>query len=62
LARKTICFSKDALVHDKVIGLLSNKVEFGIDVHAEIQVSPTTDARFIKKLSRILVSTTSRSG
>ncbi|MDX9987786.1 hypothetical protein [Thiothrix unzii] len=49
-------------MHDKVIGLLSNKVEFGIDVHAEIQVSPTTDARFIKKLSRILVSTTSRSG
>lgn len=38
LARKTICFSKDELMHDTVIGLLINKVEFGIDIHAKIQV------------------------
>lgn len=38
LARKTICFSKSALMHDTVIGLLINKVEFGVDIHAKIQV------------------------
>ena len=34
LARKTICFSKLELMHDIVIGLLINKFEFGIDIHA----------------------------
>lgn len=38
LARKTICFSKSLIMHDTVIGLLINKVEFGIDIHAKIQV------------------------
>ncbi len=38
LSRKTICFSKDEVMHDTVIGLLINKVEFGIDIHAKIQV------------------------
>jgi insertion element IS1 protein InsB len=38
LARKTICFSKLEIVHDTVIGLLINKVEFGVDIHAKIQV------------------------
>lgn len=32
LARKTICFSKLELMHDTVIGLLINKVEFGINI------------------------------
>ncbi len=34
LARKTICFSKLESMHDIVIGLLLNRVEFGIDIHA----------------------------
>jgi insertion element IS1 protein InsB len=34
LNRKTICFSKLQLLHDTVIGLLINKVEFGLDIHA----------------------------
>ena len=34
LARKTICFSKLEQMHDSVIGLLINKIEFGIDIHA----------------------------
>ena len=34
LARKTICFSKSESMHDTVIGLLINRVEFGIDIHA----------------------------
>ena len=34
LNRKTICFSKLEVLHDTVIGLLINKVEFGIDIHA----------------------------
>jgi insertion element IS1 protein InsB len=34
LTRKTICFSKLKKMHDIVIGLLINKVEFGIDIHA----------------------------
>ena len=38
LARKTICFSKSVFMHDTVIGLLINKVEFGIDIHAKLQV------------------------
>ena len=34
LARKTICFSKLEKIHDIVIGLLINKVEFGRDICA----------------------------
>lgn len=34
LTRKTICFSKLETMHDTVIGLLINKVEFGLDIHA----------------------------
>ncbi len=35
LNRKTICFSKLEIMHDTVIGLLINKLEFGIDIHAK---------------------------
>ena len=35
LNRKTICFSKLEIMHDTVIGLLINKVEFGVDIHAK---------------------------
>lgn len=38
LTRKTICFSKLEKMHDTVIGLLINKVEFGLDIHAKSQV------------------------
>jgi insertion element IS1 protein InsB len=34
LTRKTICFSKREVMHDTVIGLLINKVEFGRDIYA----------------------------
>jgi insertion element IS1 protein InsB len=34
LARKTICFSKLEVMHDTVIGLLINKVEFGRNIYA----------------------------
>jgi len=34
LARKTICFSKLEKMHDIVIGLLINKVEFVRDIYA----------------------------
>ena len=34
LARRTICFSKLEVMHDTVIGLLINKVEFGRNIHA----------------------------
>ncbi len=34
LTRKTIYFSKCETMHDIVIGLLINKVEFGINIHA----------------------------
>jgi insertion element IS1 protein InsB len=34
LARRGICFSKLEKMHDVVIGLLINKVEFGRDIHA----------------------------
>ena len=34
LARQSICFSKLERMHDVVIGLLINKVEFGRDIHA----------------------------
>ena len=33
LARRSICFSKLEGMHDIVIGLLINKVEFGRDIH-----------------------------
>lgn len=32
LARKTICFSKLEIMHDTVIGLLINQVEFGLNI------------------------------
>ena len=35
LARRTICFSKLEKVHDIVIGLLINKIEFGVDIYAD---------------------------
>jgi len=38
LTRKTICFSKLKTLHDTVIGLLINKVEFGLDIHAKLQI------------------------
>ena len=38
LARKTICFSKLEKMHDTVMGLLINKVEVGLDIHAELQL------------------------
>ena len=38
LTRRTICFSKLEKMHDIVIGLLINKVEFGVDIHAQPQV------------------------
>lgn len=34
LTRKTICFSKSEKMHDIVIGLLINKVEFGLNIYA----------------------------
>ena len=34
LARRTICFSKCEKMHDIVIGLLINKLEFGVKIHA----------------------------
>jgi insertion element IS1 protein InsB len=34
LAHRTICFSKLELMHDIVVGLLINKVEFGRGIHA----------------------------
>jgi len=34
LTRKKICFSRSEKMHDIVIGLLINKVEFGVDIHA----------------------------
>ena len=33
LARKTICFSKLEKMHDIVIGLLINKVEFDVNIY-----------------------------
>jgi insertion element IS1 protein InsB len=33
LVRKTIFFSKQELMHDTVIGLLINKVEFGLNIY-----------------------------
>ncbi|MFK0572139.1 IS1 family transposase, partial [Endozoicomonas sp.] len=34
LARKSICFSKLEKMHDIVIGLLVNALEFGVDIYA----------------------------
>lgn len=34
LTRKTICFAKLEIMHDTVIWLLINKIEFGLDIHA----------------------------
>jgi insertion element IS1 protein InsB len=34
LTRKTICFSKREVMHDTVIGLLINKVEFGRNIYS----------------------------
>ena len=34
LTRKTICFSKSEKMHDIVIGLLINKIEFNVDIYA----------------------------
>ncbi len=34
LARKMISFPKTETMHDTVIGLLINRVEFGLDIHA----------------------------
>ncbi|MCH9690453.1 MAG: IS1 family transposase [Gammaproteobacteria bacterium] len=36
---KTICFSKLEKLHDIVIGLLINKVEFGIDIYPKFRCS-----------------------
>jgi len=38
LTRRTICFSKLEKMHDIVAGLLNNKVEFGRNIHAQLQV------------------------
>ncbi|MDD5112627.1 MAG: IS1 family transposase [Methylobacter sp.] len=38
LTWKIICFSKSVLMHDTVIGLLINKVEFKGDIHAKLQI------------------------
>ena len=38
LVRKTICFSKLEKLNDIVIGLLINKVEFGVDIHAKAHI------------------------
>ena len=34
--RKTIRFSKSELMHGTVIGLLINRVEFGLNIHAKV--------------------------
>ena len=38
LARKTICFSKCEIMHDAVIGLYVNAVEFGINLHEKLHI------------------------
>jgi insertion element IS1 protein InsB len=38
LARRTICFSKLELMHDTVIGLVINKVEFNRNIHTKEQI------------------------
>lgn len=37
LARKTICFSKSVVMHDIVLGLVINILEFGWDVNLSLQ-------------------------
>ena len=37
LTRRTICFAKRELMHDIVIALYINTVEFGIDIHEKMQ-------------------------
>ena len=38
LARRTLCFSKLELMHDMVIGLVINKVEFSRNIHTKEQI------------------------
>jgi len=38
LTRRTIRFSKTEGMHDIVIGLLINKVEFKLDIHADTRI------------------------
>ena len=38
LARKTICCSKLERMHDIVIGLLINQVEFGVNIHDKLLI------------------------
>ena len=38
LNRRTICFSKSTFMHDTVIGLLINQLEFGVNLHIKAQV------------------------
>ncbi|MCH9692239.1 MAG: IS1 family transposase [Gammaproteobacteria bacterium] len=38
LTRKTLSFSKLETLHDIVLGLLINKVEFGIDIHEDAHI------------------------
>jgi hypothetical protein len=35
LTRRILCFSKKDNMHDTVIDLMVNKVELGLDIHAE---------------------------
>lgn len=41
LCRKTICFSKSVLMHDIIIGLVINILEFGLDVNRLIHMFRT---------------------
>jgi IS1 family transposase len=36
LMRKTICFSKLGMMYDPAMGLLINKLEFGVGIHDEV--------------------------
>ena len=38
LSRKTICCSTLERMHDIVIGLLINQVEFGVNIHDKLQI------------------------
>ena len=38
LARKTVCCSKLKRMHDIVIGLLINKIGFGVNIHDKLQI------------------------
>ena len=50
LARKTICFSKNEAMHDTVIGLLINKVEFGMTFMPKFRFDPLPNCRHLSKL------------